>query len=149
MSSESYLCDLLEKIASKPHIHIASLSGRYYAMDRDNNESRIEKAFSAMIGNCPTTLSPLAVLRQSYEAKIYDEFIEPVSFTGAEFLQAGDVFLHMHYRSDRGTQLVRKIETLENIHTYTMTKYSDDLSARYFIHRKNVEETLSEILSRS
>lgn len=102
-----------------------------------------------MIGSSSTDLSPIEVLQTSYTAKIFDEFIEPVSFSGADFLQSGDVLLHMHYRSDRGTQLMRKIETLENIETYTMTKYSDDLSAKYFIHRKNVEETLSEILSRS
>lgn len=85
---------------------IASVSGRYFAMDRDENWDRMKKAYAAMVtGQNPTADSAVAAIEKSYAQKIYDEEFEPVTIAGGQTIADGDAVIHFNYRSDRGRQL--------------------------------------------
>lgn len=77
-----YLEDFLAKYGNR--VKIASISGRYSAMDRDTNWSRTEKAFKAIVGTIPEIDEhPLEYVKKNYENGITDEFLEPVRFANA------------------------------------------------------------------
>lgn len=148
MDSHKYLSQISELIKKYPNVKISSLSGRYFAMDRDNNWERIEKTYDAILGKNTTNLSPLELLKTNYNKKNTDEFIEPSSFRWGDFLVEWDVFLHYNYRSDRATQLTQMVEKkIGGKYIYTMTKYYSDFSWKYFLDKKIIENTLSDILS--
>ena len=91
---------------------IASLCGRYYAMDRDNNWDREEKAYDMLtIGTGVQTDDPIAVLKQSYEQGVTDEFILPANVTEngkpVALVQEGDSIIFFNFRPDRARQITR------------------------------------------
>lgn len=151
MESAGFLGEVVEFIKDYENVKIASISGRYFAMDRDNNWDRIEKSYLAITGQIATTSeNPVDYVNNSYKKITFDEFIEPVAFEGASFMQKGDVFLHYNYRSDRATQMTKKI--IENFgpeNVYTMTKYYNEFDGQYFIKKKKIENTLAEIISKN
>jgi 2,3-bisphosphoglycerate-independent phosphoglycerate mutase len=102
---------LIDFISDKKNVKISSISGRYFAMDRDNNWERIQKSYDAILGKIEKSdKDPVAYLKQSYSDKVFDEFIEPIYFVSGKAFESGDVFLHYNYRSDRATQLTKIIE---------------------------------------
>ena len=121
--SVNYLQELIDFISDKKNVKISSISGRYFAMDRDNNWERIQKSYDAILGKIEkSNKDPVAYLKQSYSDKVFDEFIEPIYFVSGKAFESGDVFLHYNYRSDRATQLTKIIEKdfwSENIYTMT------------------------------
>ncbi len=91
---------------------IASLCGRYYAMDRDNNWDREEKAYDMLtIGTGVQTDDPIAMLKQSYEQGVTDEFILPANVTEngkpVALVQEGDSIIFFNFRPDRARQITR------------------------------------------
>ncbi len=91
---------------------IASLCGRYYAMDRDNNWDREEKAYDMLtIGTGVQTDDPIAALKQSYENGVTDEFILPANITEngkpVALVQEGDSIIFFNFRPDRARQITR------------------------------------------
>ena len=92
---------------------IASVSGRYYAMDRDKRWERTKRAFDALVtGTAGKHTDPAAVLEASYANKVTDEFIDPVTITGADgkpvgLVRDGDAVIFFNYRADRGRQLTQ------------------------------------------
>ncbi len=92
-------------------IEIASVCGRYYAMDRDNRWDRVKKAWDAIVVPDPdkcrvTEKSPEEVVRESYQAGITDEFVEPVVFS-SRGVQDGDGVVFFNFRPDRARELTR------------------------------------------
>ncbi len=89
---------------------IASVSGRYYAMDRDKRWDRVERAFNAMVlGNGEKSDDPVAAVKRSYERGITDEFIEPVTIVDAQkhpvgLIRDDDACIFFNYRADRGRE---------------------------------------------
>ena len=82
-SAEQFMLDLNEKLKALPHVKVATVSGRYYAMDRDKRWDRVEKAYVCLtqgIGN--RAPSALEAIRASYQAKITDEFVLPTTIEG-------------------------------------------------------------------
>lgn len=110
-SGQGFAKTLTESFAQYPNAKIASLSGRYYAMDRDNRWERVEKAWKALTGGAPLqTLSVDEIFSRSYANEITDEFIEPVAFdlkTMPPFVQNKDGVFFLNFRSDRARQLTR------------------------------------------
>jgi 2,3-bisphosphoglycerate-independent phosphoglycerate mutase len=99
---------------SATKIAVASVSGRYYAMDRDRRWQRTELAYRAVVeGNGPAASSPEAAIRTSYDAGVTDEFIVPVVITNEGTpvapMRDGDAVIGVNYRSDRMRQIVRSI----------------------------------------
>ncbi len=91
-SAEQFMLDLNEKLKAYPNVKIATVSGRYYAMDRDQRWDRVEKAYVCLTeGIGKKAASALAAIRDSYKEKINDEFVLPTTINGVvpEGLDAG------------------------------------------------------------
>ncbi len=99
--SRTYMGEILAFLQDFPNVSIASIGGRYFAMDRDNNWTRTERAYRAMCGENPTTLSPEAYMQKMYDTGTYDEFIEPAFFVGQEPIRDGNAVLVFNFRPDR------------------------------------------------
>ncbi len=113
-SGIEYLVQLEAEIARIGVGKIATVMGRYYAMDRDNRWDRVEKAYNAMVhGLGELSVSPKDAIEQSYDSKIYDEFVVPavVCEKGAPVgqLRDGDGFIFFNFRSDRAREITRAI----------------------------------------
>lgn len=133
-SAEAFVKDLLAKIPKD--VVIASIMGRYYAMDRDKNWDRIALAFQAMLGQGPRANDPLQIIQTSYNSNLTDEFIQPYSLTQEMPDFAKDVFIFTNYRADRALQLSRvftdsSIKEIPNCgqakNFYAMTTYDDNM----------------------
>jgi len=113
-SGIEYLAQLEAEIARIGCGKIATLMGRYYAMDRDNRWERVEKAYNAMVhGLGELCVSAKDAIEQSYASKIYDEFVVPavICEQGAPVGQVrdGDGFIFFNFRSDRAREITRAL----------------------------------------
>lgn len=110
-SAEEYVAALQEKLKEIGIGEIATLVGRYYAMDRDKRWERTERAFNLLVkGEGLRTSDPLAAIRQSYEHGITDEFVEPTVVTRASgepvaTIEDGDSVIFFNFRADRARQI--------------------------------------------
>jgi 2,3-bisphosphoglycerate-independent phosphoglycerate mutase len=138
----------VDDLAELPEDRIASIAGRYYAMDRDKRWDRTERALSALIRDRPSAVSdPAQIVRQSYEAGVTDEFIEPVHLAGRPILDAKrDSAIFFNFRPDRARQLTQKLLEL-GVDLTTMTRYRDDFSCPVAFGEQDVRETLAEVLA--
>ncbi len=135
-------------LAELPADRIATVSGRYYAMDRDQRWERTERAFAAVVdGTGEPAVDPIEAVRRSYERGTTDEFIEPVVLEGRPRLDpARDTAVFFNFRPDRARQLTLKlIEAGADI--TTMTRYRADLDVPVAFPEQEVGETLAEVLS--
>ncbi len=90
--------------------HIATISGRYFAMDRDNRWERVSKAYHAMLGETEETKgSPLELVEKSYSLGKTDEFLEPIVLDKSACIQPGDSVLFFNYRSDRAREITNAL----------------------------------------
>ncbi|ELY42780.1 2,3-bisphosphoglycerate-independent phosphoglycerate mutase [Natronorubrum tibetense] len=90
---------------------VATVSGRYYAMDRDQNWGRTKRAYDAIVereGDW-TAESAVAAVEASYNRDVMDEFVEPTTITGQPALEDGDSVVWFNFRSDRARQLTRML----------------------------------------
>jgi 2,3-bisphosphoglycerate-independent phosphoglycerate mutase len=135
-------------LAELPVDRIATVSGRYYAMDRDGRWDRTQRAFDAVVhGEGERADDPIQAVRSSYERGITDEFIEPVVLEGRPRLDPErDSVIFFNFRPDRARQLTLKlIEAGADI--TTMTRYRADLDVPVAFPEQEVRETLAEVLS--
>ena len=145
VSPTSAVRDLAELDVSR----IATVSGRYYAMDRDSRWERTDRAFGAICrGEGSEAEDPIAAVRASYEREITDEFIEPVVMSGRPRLELGDSAVFFNFRPDRARQLSHRL--LESgVDLTTMTRYRDDFACPVVLEEQIVQKTLAEVLSTS
>jgi 2,3-bisphosphoglycerate-independent phosphoglycerate mutase len=140
-------------LAELPDGRIASVAGRYYAMDRDKRWERTALALDA-IGHrgTPTAMATdadiaIAAVRRSYEADVTDEFIVPVWFEGRPGLDPSrDSAIAFNFRPDRMRQLSEKLGELETDLT-TMTKYREDFPFPVAFEEQSVEMVLAEAIA--
>jgi 2,3-bisphosphoglycerate-independent phosphoglycerate mutase len=135
-------------LAELPVARIATVSGRYYAMDRDQRWERTERALRAIVaGDGDTAADPVAAVQASYDRAITDEFIEPVALLGRPRLRPEtDSAVFFNFRPDRARQLSRRLVELETDLT-TMTRYAEDLDVPVAFSEQAVRDTLAEVLS--
>jgi 2,3-bisphosphoglycerate-independent phosphoglycerate mutase len=134
-------------LALLPQDRIATVTGRYYAMDRDARWDRTQRAFDAIVNGVGTAAAdPLAAVQASYDAGVTDEFIEPIVVDGAPALEAGDTAIFFNFRPDRGRQLT-KLLLDHNFDLTTMTRYSSDLPTPVAFEEQDVPATLAEVLA--
>ncbi|MFM7346280.1 MAG: 2,3-bisphosphoglycerate-independent phosphoglycerate mutase [Tagaea sp.] len=104
-SAEAYLAKFEADIAGLPGVALASVSGRYYAMDRDKRWERAELAYSALIdGAAPVFATWREGLAASYAADVTDEFVKPFVLPGHTGMKDGDVLVMANFRADRARQ---------------------------------------------
>lgn len=142
---------LLQLINLLKHGKVVSLSGRFFAMDRDNNLDRTKKAVSNILGaSTPTqSIGLIKAFENSYQKQITDEFIEPVivdqTYSG---VNEGEPFFFFNFRADRMRQLITMLkEKLPNNPFYSMTRYDDDYPYRVIFEKEKVDLTLGQIVS--
>jgi 2,3-bisphosphoglycerate-independent phosphoglycerate mutase len=135
-------------LAELPVDRIATVVGRYYAMDRDQRWERTQRAFDAITaGEGSRAADPVAAVQASYDAGVTDEFIEPIVVEGTPRLEHGDAAIFFNFRPDRGRQLTRMLLD-GGYDVTTMTRYAADLEAPVAFEEQDVPETLAEVLSR-
>jgi 2,3-bisphosphoglycerate-independent phosphoglycerate mutase len=135
-------------LAELPVDHIATVVGRYYAMDRDKRWDRTERALRAIVdGEGEHADDPIAAVEASYDRGVTDEFIEPVVIDGRPRLDLeGDTAIFFNFRPDRARQLSEQLGQLGADLT-TMTRYRDDFDFPVAFPEHVVENTLAEVLS--
>jgi 2,3-bisphosphoglycerate-independent phosphoglycerate mutase len=137
-------------LAELPLDRIATVVGRYYAMDRDQRLERTQTAFDAIVQErCAATVTSddlLAAVQRSYDAGITDEFIEPICVDGAPRVELGDTVIFFNFRPDRGRQLTRMLLD-HGVDVTTMTRYSSDLDTPIVFAEQEIEGTLAEVLA--
>jgi 2,3-bisphosphoglycerate-independent phosphoglycerate mutase len=135
-------------LATLPPERIATVVGRYYAMDRDKRWERTDRALQAILAGVGEEASdPVAAVQASYERGVTDEFVEPIVLGGRPRLDpAADSAIFFNFRPDRGRQLSHRL--LERgVDLTTMTRYADDLPTPVAFPEQEVEHTLAEVLS--
>jgi 2,3-bisphosphoglycerate-independent phosphoglycerate mutase len=138
-------------LAELPDARIATISGRYYAMDRDNRWERTQLALDAIFHRCTPMVMALytaiTCVQKSYAAGITDEFIVPLWREGRPPLDpARDAAIFFNFRPDRTRQLCEKLAELETDLT-TMTKYREDFDFPVVFPEQTVEMVLAEALA--
>ncbi|WP_438963347.1 2,3-bisphosphoglycerate-independent phosphoglycerate mutase [Winogradskyella sp.] len=156
----SDLEDHLEKTTGK----LATVTGRYYAMDRDKRWERVKLAYDAIVhGQGVNSTNILSTIRESYEENITDEFIKPIVINNEQDnptakIEEDDVVIFFNFRTDRGRQLTQVLSQEDfheynmhkiNLHYVTLTNYDDNFKGINIVFEKdNLSETLGEILDR-
>jgi 2,3-bisphosphoglycerate-independent phosphoglycerate mutase len=137
-------------------VQIATISGRYFAMDRDNNWDRVSKAFTAIVNGSSAVTSdcPKAAITNSYAQDLSDEFIEPVVISDYKGICPGDLVINVNFRADRVKQLSyaltdKNFSGFERnidfpIELVTMTRYAEDLDVSVLFPPEKIVNTLGE-----
>jgi 2,3-bisphosphoglycerate-independent phosphoglycerate mutase len=134
-------------LAELPTERIATVAGRYYAMDRDGRWDRTYRAFRAIcLGEGQVADDPVEAVRESYERGVTDEFIEPIVLAGRPRLRPEDAAVFFNFRPDRARQLSQRL--LEaGFDLTTMTRYRDDFDFPVAFAEQQVDETMAEALA--
>jgi 2,3-bisphosphoglycerate-independent phosphoglycerate mutase len=133
---------------------IATISGRYYAMDRDQRWERIKLAQDAMVsGAGEKSTDPVAAVKRSYERGITDEFIEPVTMVDARHHPVGlirpeDACIFFNYRAHRGREMTQALtEAPLKLHFTTMTQYDKTFSVPFVLSREPPNNILANVMA--
>jgi 2,3-bisphosphoglycerate-independent phosphoglycerate mutase len=138
----------VDDLATLPPDRIATVVGRYYAMDRDARWDRTDRALEAIVaGRGEEADDPVAAVRGSYDRGVTDEFVEPIVLRGRPRLDpAQDTAIVFNFRPDRARQLTQRL--LEaGADVVTMTRYRDDFTCPVAFGEQQVPDTLAEVLS--
>ena len=160
-SGKGYM-EKLQAHLQKSNGIVASVTGRYYAMDRDKRWERVAKAYNVMVkGEGTKFQDPVVAVQASYDAGVTDEFIEPVSIVDPSgnpvgLISEGDVVICFNYRTDRCREITKALSQQEfpeegmktiPLHYVTMTKYDETFQNVNIAYEKdNLTNTMGEVL---
>src|SRR5260221_4854991 len=160
----NFMRELVVKMAQIGVGRIGTISGRYYAMDRDKRWERVEKAFRAMVtGDGIKAEDPIFAIHDSYEKGVTDEFIEPIVMTDDNgqptgLLRDEDAVLFFKFRADRGRELTMVLTDFpvdvpykalapKNLHYTTMTVYEKDFKVHTVLKPEQHTHILGGVLA--
>lgn len=163
-SAIGYLESLQAKIAEVGVGQIATVQGRYYAMDRDKRWDRVEKSYRSMVyGDGPQHADPVQVVKDSYEQSVFDEFVVPTVITRdgqpVALLESGDSVIFFNFRPDRAIQLStaltnpefdgfdRGAKAPQDLFFVCMTVYSESVIGSVAFEPKDIVNTLGDVVS--
>jgi len=150
----------IEKVEShlNENITIATISGRFYSMDRDNRWERIQRGYEAIVNAEPkTSFQPAGYIGQSYSLGETDEFVEPAAFEGYKGMEDGDSVLTINFRSDRMREMVTAIASSDfdkfsrksiSVNLATITEYDKSFKYPVLFRKEAPKNTLAEVISR-
>jgi 2,3-bisphosphoglycerate-independent phosphoglycerate mutase len=163
-SAKIYINQLEEKMTELGIGKIASVSGRYYVMDRDKRWERLEMGYRALAyGQGKYAAGALAAVESSYDVRVTDEFVLPTVIVDEEgkpvgSIQEGDSVIFYNFRSDRAREITRAFVDEEfagfdrpdrpHVHFVCITQYDDKICAPVAFPLQNLENTLGEVLSK-
>ena len=155
----------LENYIKNTSVKLASIVGRYYAMDRDKRWERIKIAYDLLVnGKGKQVLNSNLAISESYQNNITDEFIDPIVMVDSNnnpitTIQNDDVVVFFNFRTDRGRELTEALSQKDfhefnmhklNLYYVTMTNYDDTYNNVHVIYDKdNITETLGEVLEKN
>lgn len=162
-SGIGFIAQLLDHIKNSS-AELATVTGRYYAMDRDKRWERVKFAYDAIVnGIGETSTDALQSIQKSYDHEVTDEFIKPIVMTDQNGhpkakIKDGDVVIFFNFRTDRGRQLTQALSQYDfheqNMHKLdlyyvTLTNYDDVFKGIKVVFEKdNLTETLGEVLEK-
>ncbi len=162
-SGETYIAELEEKMKEKGVGKIATISGRFYAMDRDKRWQRVEKAYQALVnGVGEKATSSISAIESSYQKEVFDEFIEPTVIMNGENLVATigehDSVIFFNFRPDRAREITRTLvdnefnefETKKDLDLYyvCMTSYDETMpNVQIAFRKEELKNTFGEYIS--
>ena len=136
---------------------VASVLGRYYAMNRDKHWERTELAYSALVGNTPPAASFEEVIAKNYAKNINDEFIEPTLLKEARPISENDSIIFFNFREDGMRQLAEAfvnpqfknfpVKRFPNLFVTTMTQYDESFSVAVAFQNETVNNPLGKVLA--
>lgn len=166
-SAKGYVEQLQAKIEELGVGRIATVQGRYYAMDRDKRWERTEKSYRAMVyGDGPTYTNPIDAVVESYALSVYDEFVMPTVIVGDDgkpvgLVESDDAVVFFNFRPDRAIQL-SQVFTNEDfrgfdrganhptgLHFVCLTLFSETVGGYVAYEPKNLDNTLGEVLAQN
>lgn len=160
-----YIEQLLHKIKEVGVGHLATIHGRYYAMDRDRRWERTEKSYRAIVyGQGPKYSDPIQAVKDSYEKNVYDEFIEPTVMVDSKnqpigCIQDHDAVIFYNFRPDRAIQISQAVTHKEfegfdrgdqfpkNLYYVCMTHYSETIPGFVAYPPMNLDQTFGEVIA--
>ncbi len=163
-SGQGFLEDL-QRHMQKSTGAVASVIGRYYAMDRDKRWERVKLAYDLLVnGTGEKSNDPVKAVKASYDAGVTDEFIKPIVITDASgkpkaTIREGDVVICFNFRTDRGREITQVLTQQDfpdhgmkkmKLYYVTMANYDDTFKdVRVIFDKDNLENTLGEVLARA
>ncbi len=163
--SGKFFINELQKYMQNATGKLASIIGRYYAMDRDKRWERVKLAYDAIVnGQGKLSQNAIESIQKSYDADVTDEFIKPIIMTDKNNepiakIKEDDVVIFFNFRTDRGRQLTQVLSQqdmpefdMKTIPLYyvTMTNYDDSFNGIKVIYdNKDIENTLGEVLEKA
>ncbi|MCX7570151.1 2,3-bisphosphoglycerate-independent phosphoglycerate mutase [Tumebacillus sp. DT12] len=166
-SARQYIADLQKKMADNGVGEIATVQGRYYAMDRDKRWERTEKAYRAMVyGDGPQYTDPLEALEESYRRSVTDEFVMPTVIVREDGTPVGqirdnDSIIVFNFRPDRAVQISQVFTNSDfrgfdrgplfpkDLHYVTLTRFSETVGGYVAYKPTNLDNTLGEVLTQN
>ena len=153
-SGVGFIEELQKKIREIGVGRIASVSGRYYAMDRDKRWERINRARLAMaVGVAEKATDPVEALKRSYEHGITDEFMLPVTIVDDRsepvgLIRAEDTCFFFNYRADRGRQMTQSlVDSSLKLHFTTMTQYDKKFPVPFVLAKQLPTNILANVMA--
>lgn len=163
-SGAGFVEELQRKMAEYGIGRIATITGRYYAMDRDKRWERVERAFNAMVlGQGEKSTDPVAAVHASYERGVTDEFIEPVVIVDGKdepigLIREGDVLINFNYRADRAREITMALmdPVLEqpsrshvpaNLFYVMMTRYDKSFNLPFVLPPEHPDNILANVMA--
>jgi 2,3-bisphosphoglycerate-independent phosphoglycerate mutase len=157
---KEYLKQVIQKTKEVKIGEIVTISGRYYAMDRDKRWQRTKKAYQAIVqGQAKDSFTdPLAKISQCYKKKETDEFIVPSVKKNYQGIKDNDSVIFCNLRTDRPKQLTQSIiekdfshwkRERKNVFFVAMTEYYDSIKAEILFKEEKIKNTLGEVLSKN
>jgi 2,3-bisphosphoglycerate-independent phosphoglycerate mutase len=147
VSPHAAVDDLAELVAEGAAI--ATVAGRYYAMDRDRRFDRTDRALRAIRdGDGLPAADPVVAVRASYAHGVTDEFVEPAVIDGMPRLEEGDAAIFFNFRPDRARQLTERLLDA-GVDLTTMTRYRDDLDCPVAFPEQDVADTIAEAVAQA
>ena len=163
-SGKGFLQDLSTYCEDK-NAALATVIGRYYAMDRDKRWERVKLAYDVLVNGIGARSSDIGhSMQESYDAGLTDEFIKPIVMQNTEGapvakIEEDDVIIFFNFRTDRGRELTQVLHQedmpehgmrKQNLYFVTMTNYDDSFKGVHVIYDKdNIAETLGEVLAKA
>lgn len=161
--SGAYFINDIEEYMAETTGELATVTGRYYAMDRDNRWERVSEAYHGAVNGVGTkTTDAIATIKKNYEEGLTDEFHKPIIVTNEDgspktTIKEGDAVIFFNYRTDRGRELTNALSQIDfpefdmkklDLYYTTMTLYDESFSNINVIYNNdNIKNTLGEVLA--
>ncbi len=164
-SGLNLMSEIIDKTSQMSGVKIATICGRFWAMDRDNHWERIAKAYQAMVNGQAEKIArdPLEAIKKSYEEKIYDEELNPTIMVDANnnpltTIKTNDSVIFFNFRADRARQLSKAFvmpvfekfdrgEYLKDLYFATLTNYDKDLPLEVAFPEETIKNSLAKVIS--